>query len=62
MVAALAAVVLALPQAGQGTETLLATYRELNAADLAHAEGGRRQRGVDPLEAERVAAWLEREK
>src|SRR5215217_8017757 len=28
---------LALPQSGQGTETLLATYRELNAADLAHA-------------------------
>jgi Mg/Co/Ni transporter MgtE len=28
---------LALPQTGQGTETLLATYRELNAADLAHA-------------------------
>src|SRR3954463_10302475 len=27
---------LALPQSGQGTETLLATYRELNAADLAH--------------------------
>ncbi|SMO56725.1 Mg/Co/Ni transporter MgtE (contains CBS domain) [Geodermatophilus aquaeductus] len=28
---------LALPETGQGTETLLATYRELNAADLAHA-------------------------
>ena len=28
---------LALPQSGQGAETLIATYRELNAADLAHA-------------------------
>ena len=26
-----------LPQTGQGAETLIATYRELNAADLAHA-------------------------
>ncbi|MGY1669698.1 magnesium transporter MgtE N-terminal domain-containing protein [Geodermatophilus sp. SYSU D00710] len=28
---------LALPESGQGAETLIATYRELNAADLAHA-------------------------
>ena len=28
---------LALPQSGQGTETLIATYRDLNPADLAHA-------------------------
>jgi CBS domain-containing protein len=28
---------LELPQSGQGTETLIATYRDLNPADLAHA-------------------------
>jgi CBS domain-containing protein len=50
---------LALPQSGQGTETLLATYRELNAADLAHAlqelPVKRRHEVAEALDDERLA-------
>ena len=53
---------LALPQAGQGTETLLATYRELNAADLAHAlqelPDKRRHEVAEALDDERLADVL----
>ena len=53
---------LALPQSGQGTETLLATYRELNAADLAHAlqelPAKRRHEVAEALDDERLADVL----
>jgi Mg/Co/Ni transporter MgtE len=53
---------LALPQTGQGTETLLATYRELNAADLAHALQElpikRRHEVAEALDDERLADVL----
>ena len=53
---------LALPQAGQGTETLLATYRDLNAADLAHALQElpikRRHEVAEALDDERLADVL----
>src|SRR3712207_4320251 len=49
---------LALPQTGQGAETLLATYRELNAADVAHALQDlrikRRHEGAEAREDERL--------
>jgi Mg/Co/Ni transporter MgtE len=54
---------LALSQSGQGTETLLATYRELNAADLAHAlqelPAKRRHEVAEALDDERLADVLE---
>ncbi|RBY85363.1 magnesium transporter MgtE N-terminal domain-containing protein [Blastococcus sp. TF02A-26] len=53
---------LALPQSGQGTETLIATYRELNAADLAHALQDlpikRRHEVAEALDDERLADVL----
>jgi Mg/Co/Ni transporter MgtE len=53
---------LALPQSGQGTETLLATYRELNAADLAHAmqelPAKRRHEVAEALDDDRLADVL----
>jgi Mg/Co/Ni transporter MgtE len=53
---------LALPQSGQGTETLLATYRELNAADLAHAlqelPDKRRHEVAEALDDDRLADVL----
>ena len=53
---------LALPQSGQGTETLLATYRELNAADLAHQlqelPAKRRHEVAEALDDERLADVL----
>jgi Mg/Co/Ni transporter MgtE len=53
---------LALPQAGQSAETLLATYRELNAADLAHALQElpikRRHEVAEALDDERLADVL----
>jgi Mg/Co/Ni transporter MgtE len=53
---------LTLPQSGQGTETLLATYRELNAADLAHAlqelPAKRRHEVAEALDDERLADVL----
>jgi len=53
---------LALPQTGQGTETLLATYRELNAADLAHAlqelPMKRRHEVAEALDDDRLADVL----
>jgi CBS domain-containing protein/sporulation protein YlmC with PRC-barrel domain len=53
---------LALSEAGQGTETLLATYRELNAADLAHALQDlpvkRRHEVAEALDDERLADVL----
>jgi Mg/Co/Ni transporter MgtE len=53
---------LALPQSGQGTETLLATFRELNAADLAHQlqelPAKRRHEVAEALDDERLADVL----
>jgi CBS domain-containing protein/sporulation protein YlmC with PRC-barrel domain len=53
---------LALSETGQGTETLLATYRELNAADLAHALQDlpvkRRHEVAEALDDERLADVL----
>jgi Mg/Co/Ni transporter MgtE len=53
---------LALPQSGQGTETLLATYRELNAADLAHQlqelPAKRRHEVAEALDDDRLADVL----
>ncbi len=53
---------LALPETGQGTETLIATYRELNAADLAHAlqelPVKRRHEVAEALDDERLADVL----
>jgi Mg/Co/Ni transporter MgtE len=53
---------LTLPQSGQGTETLIATYRELNAADLAHAlqelPAKRRHEVAEALDDERLADVL----
>ena len=53
---------LALPQAGQSAETLIATYRELNAADLAHALQElpikRRHEVAEALDNERLADVL----
>jgi CBS domain-containing protein/sporulation protein YlmC with PRC-barrel domain len=53
---------LGLPETGQGAETLIATYRELNAADLAHALQDlpikRRHEVVEALDDERLADVL----
>ncbi|MCU1614108.1 MAG: MgtE intracellular region [Frankiales bacterium] len=53
---------LALPETGQGAETLLATYRDLNAADLAHALRElpikRRHEVAEALDDERLADVL----
>ena len=53
---------LALPESGQGTETLIATYRDLNAADLAHAlqdlPTKRRHEVAEALDDERLADVL----
>jgi Mg/Co/Ni transporter MgtE len=53
---------LALPEAGQGAETLIATYRDLNAADLAHAlqdlPTKRRHEVAEALDDERLADVL----
>jgi CBS domain-containing protein/sporulation protein YlmC with PRC-barrel domain len=53
---------LALTEAGQGTETLLATYRDLNPADLAHALQElpikRRHEVAEALDDERLADVL----
>ncbi|RBY94416.1 magnesium transporter [Blastococcus sp. TBT05-19] len=53
---------LALPQTGQGAETLIATYRELNAADVAHALQElpikRRHEVAEAMDDERLAAVL----
>ncbi|WP_369251815.1 magnesium transporter MgtE N-terminal domain-containing protein [Geodermatophilus amargosae] len=53
---------LALPETGQGAETLIATYRELNAADLAHALQDlpikRRHEVAEALDDERLADVL----
>ncbi len=53
---------LALPQTGQSAETLIATYRELNAADLAHALQElpikRRHEVAEALDDERLADVL----
>ncbi len=53
---------LALPESGQGAETLIATYRELNAADLAHALQDlpvkRRHEVAEALDDERLADVL----
>ncbi|SDY71957.1 Mg/Co/Ni transporter MgtE (contains CBS domain) [Geodermatophilus africanus] len=53
---------LALPQTGQGAETLIATYRELNAADVAHALQDlpikRRHEVAEALDDERLADVL----
>ena len=53
---------LGLPQTGQGAETLIATYRELNAADLAHALQDlpikRRHEVAEALDDERLADVL----
>ena len=53
---------LALPQSGQGTESLLATYRDLNAADLAHALQDlpvkRRHEVAEALDDDRLADVL----
>jgi CBS domain-containing protein len=53
---------LTLPESGQGTETLLATYRDLNAADLAHALQElpikRRHEVAEALDDERLADVL----
>ncbi|MGX5653480.1 magnesium transporter MgtE N-terminal domain-containing protein [Geodermatophilus nigrescens] len=53
---------LALPETGQGAETLIATYRELNAADLAHAlqdlPEKRRHEVAEALDDERLADVL----
>ena len=54
---------LALPQSGQGTETLIATYRDYNAADLANALRDlpikRRHEVAEALDDERLADVLE---
>jgi CBS domain-containing protein len=53
---------LALPQSGQGTETLIATYRDLNPADLAHAlhelPMKRRHEVAEALDDDRLADVL----
>ena len=53
---------LALPESGQGTETLIATYRDLNPADLAHALQDlpikRRHEVAEALDDERLADVL----
>jgi CBS domain-containing protein len=53
---------LELPQAGQGTETLIATYRDLNPADLAHAlhelPAKRRHEVAGALDDDRLADVL----
>jgi Mg/Co/Ni transporter MgtE len=53
---------LALPPTGQGAETLLATYRDLNAADLAHALQDlpikRRHEVAEALDDDRLADVL----
>ncbi len=53
---------LALPQTGQSAETLIATYRDLNAADLAHALQDlplkRRHEVAESLDDERLADVL----
>ena len=53
---------LALPQGGQGAETLIATYRDLNPADLAHALQDlpikRRHEVAEALDDERLADVL----
>ncbi|SDC55748.1 Mg/Co/Ni transporter MgtE (contains CBS domain) [Geodermatophilus telluris] len=53
---------LGLPETGQGAETLIATYRELNAADLAHALQDlpikRRHEVAEALDDERLADVL----
>src|SRR5215218_7952984 len=53
---------LALPEAGQGTEALLATYRDLNPADLAHALQElpikRRHEVAEAMDDERLADVL----
>ncbi len=53
---------LALPETGQGAETLIATYRELNAADLAHAlqdlPEKRRHEVAEALDDQRLADVL----
>ncbi|WP_091114910.1 magnesium transporter MgtE N-terminal domain-containing protein [Geodermatophilus dictyosporus] len=53
---------LSLPETGQGAETLIATYRELNAADLAHALQDlpikRRHEVAEALDDERLADVL----
>ncbi|TKJ34224.1 CBS domain-containing protein [Blastococcus sp. CCUG 61487] len=53
---------LALPETGQGAETLIATYRELNAADLAHALQDlpikRRHEVAEALDDQRLADVL----
>jgi Mg/Co/Ni transporter MgtE len=53
---------LALPQSGQSAETLIATYRELNAADVAHALQDlpikRRHEVAEALDDERLADVL----
>src|SRR5215218_9670062 len=50
---------LSLPQTGQGAETLIATYRDLNAADVAHALQDlplkRRHEVAEALDDERLA-------
>jgi Mg/Co/Ni transporter MgtE len=53
---------LGLPEAGQGAETLIATYRDLNPADLAHALQDlpikRRHEVAEALDDERLADVL----
>ena len=53
---------LALPQTGQSAETLIATYRELNAADVAHALQDlpikRRHEVAEAMDDERLADVL----
>jgi Mg/Co/Ni transporter MgtE len=53
---------LALPETGQGAETLIATYRDLNPADLAHALQDlpikRRHEVAEALDDERLADVL----
>jgi Mg/Co/Ni transporter MgtE len=53
---------LELPQTGQGAETLIATYRELNAADMAHALQElpikRRHEVAEAMDDERLADVL----
>ncbi|TYP86833.1 magnesium transporter MgtE N-terminal domain-containing protein [Blastococcus xanthinilyticus] len=53
---------LALPETGQGAETLIATYRELNAADMAHALQElpikRRHEVAEAMDDERLADVL----
>ena len=53
---------LALPQTGQGAETLIATYRDLNAADVAHALQElpikRRHEVAEAMDDERLADVL----